>query len=275
MCNHGDTPSHGPSGQSRRGFLRNKAFAGAGAAVVGIGGSANRPRPQRAWHTAARSAPGTRVVVTIHRYSACFAVSAAPSPRRLSPTDRTGPRRRPATASTSGAAAQRRTWYRPAGGCAGGTFRIGTQCGASAVDRQLERPVGTVDAVDQHGQPFAARRHHHRGLTLGNVGTVPTRAPIPVIDPATPDANAFRAFAPKFIVSSSKNATPGPVPVAVHQNGRAWPRHRRNQRVGRYFRPGLGCRRVAPIAGGSLRLSPLLAELPKDHLVDEAAVGPA
>jgi len=40
MCNHGDTPSHGPSGQSRRGFLRNTALAGAGAAVVGIGGSA-------------------------------------------------------------------------------------------------------------------------------------------------------------------------------------------------------------------------------------------
>lgn len=40
MCNHGNTPSHEPSGQSRRGFLRNTALAGAGAAVVSIGGSA-------------------------------------------------------------------------------------------------------------------------------------------------------------------------------------------------------------------------------------------
>jgi len=38
MCKN-ETESHEPSGQSRRGFLRNTALAGAGAAAVGIGGS--------------------------------------------------------------------------------------------------------------------------------------------------------------------------------------------------------------------------------------------
>ncbi|MEW2522247.1 LamG-like jellyroll fold domain-containing protein [Actinacidiphila alni] len=41
MCTHGDSPSHDDegahSGRSRRGFLRNAALAGAGAAAVGVG----------------------------------------------------------------------------------------------------------------------------------------------------------------------------------------------------------------------------------------------
>ncbi|MFF3468475.1 LamG-like jellyroll fold domain-containing protein [Streptomyces sp. NPDC002619] len=40
MSIHGDTPSHETTGQSRRGFLRNAALAGAGAATVGVGASA-------------------------------------------------------------------------------------------------------------------------------------------------------------------------------------------------------------------------------------------
>ncbi|MEW2287278.1 LamG-like jellyroll fold domain-containing protein [Streptomyces sp. NPDC047841] len=37
MCTDADIPSHGPAGQSRRGFLRNATLAGAGAAAAGIG----------------------------------------------------------------------------------------------------------------------------------------------------------------------------------------------------------------------------------------------
>jgi hypothetical protein len=39
MCNNGDNPTQEPAGHSRRGFLRNTALAGAGAAVVGTGAS--------------------------------------------------------------------------------------------------------------------------------------------------------------------------------------------------------------------------------------------
>jgi hypothetical protein len=39
MCNHGDTPSHGPSGRVDEVSCATTALAGAGAAV-GIGGSA-------------------------------------------------------------------------------------------------------------------------------------------------------------------------------------------------------------------------------------------
>ncbi|MDI6520019.1 Tat pathway signal sequence domain protein [Streptomyces coelicoflavus] len=40
MCVHGETASHEPTGQGRRGFLRNAALAGAGAVAVGAGSSA-------------------------------------------------------------------------------------------------------------------------------------------------------------------------------------------------------------------------------------------
>ncbi|MFJ4849420.1 MULTISPECIES: LamG-like jellyroll fold domain-containing protein [unclassified Streptomyces] len=40
MCTHGDHSSQEPAGNSRRGFLRNAALAGAGAAAVGVGGAA-------------------------------------------------------------------------------------------------------------------------------------------------------------------------------------------------------------------------------------------
>jgi hypothetical protein len=40
MFNHDDTPANERSGRTRRDFLRNAALAGAGAAVVGVGGSA-------------------------------------------------------------------------------------------------------------------------------------------------------------------------------------------------------------------------------------------
>jgi hypothetical protein len=40
MCINGDISSQGPAGQCRRGFLRNAALAGAGAAAVSVGASA-------------------------------------------------------------------------------------------------------------------------------------------------------------------------------------------------------------------------------------------
>lgn len=59
MCNHGDTPPDEPSGQSRRGFLRNTALAGAGAAAIGIGGSAFGGPSASAAGTAKSSKIGT------------------------------------------------------------------------------------------------------------------------------------------------------------------------------------------------------------------------
>jgi hypothetical protein len=48
MCNDSGNPSHGPAGQSRRGFLRNAALAGAGTAAIGVGASALAGTPASA-----------------------------------------------------------------------------------------------------------------------------------------------------------------------------------------------------------------------------------
>ncbi|MFF5196962.1 Tat pathway signal sequence domain protein, partial [Streptomyces anthocyanicus] len=48
MCVDGETASHEPTGQGRRGFLRNAALAGAGAVAVGAGSSALGAAPAHA-----------------------------------------------------------------------------------------------------------------------------------------------------------------------------------------------------------------------------------
>jgi hypothetical protein len=48
MCKHGDIPSQEPTGQNRRGFLRNAALAGAGTAVAGAGASMLGATPAQA-----------------------------------------------------------------------------------------------------------------------------------------------------------------------------------------------------------------------------------
>jgi hypothetical protein len=52
MCTHGDSSSQEPTGQNRRGFLRNAALAGAGAAAVGVGGGVLGAAPASAASTA-------------------------------------------------------------------------------------------------------------------------------------------------------------------------------------------------------------------------------